>query len=215
MSIQSTYACAPIALLLTAGALAAEAPQTMFLERGQTQASAKQIRSYGVPTTDEFGKVLYWDIAVDLSVNTTGKPMGSATVTAVKQPNVRTNRLIPGAYTDTWGGACTVHTTILASGRQEASVTCTSTNYVWNFTVDNGDVAGHPFELQLKAAGIDQIPDYRDYNWGIDGATSNNYGACFATNYIVSARQVGPQIVVTRYGNDNIGDCGATLTQTP
>jgi len=215
MTTRSPFLLTPFAFALAASALAAEAPQSMFLERGESQAAGKQIRSYGVPTTDDAGNVFYWDVTVELAVGATGKPLGTAAVTAVKQPKVRTNRLIPGTYTDTWGGTCAVHTTTLPDGRQEASVTCTSGNYVWNFTVDNGDIAGHPFELQLLAAGIDQIPGYRDYNWGIDGATSNNYGSCFYTNYVVAARQVGPQIVVTRYAYDNTADCGATLTQTP
>ena len=215
MTIRPTLALTPIAFLLAAGALAAETPLSVFLERGQTQAGGAQIRSYGVPTTDALGTVFYWDVTVDLAVSDTGKPLGNATVTAVKQPKVRTNRLIPGTYTDTWGGTCTVNTTILADGRQEAAVTCKFNTSVWNFTVDNGDIAGHPFELQLLAAKINEIPGYRDYNWGIDGATNNNYGGCFYTNYIISARQVGPQIVITRYGGDNISDCGGTLTQTP
>lgn len=218
MTTRSPFLLIPVALLLSAGALAVAAPQSMFLERGESQASAKQIRSYAVPTTDEFGNVFYWDITVDLAVGATGKPLGNAVVSAVKQPKVRTNRLIPGSYTDTWGGTCTVHTTTLADGRQEAAVTCnTNTGYQWNFTVDNGDIAGHPFELQLLAAGIDQIPGYRDYNWGVDGAIVGGtyYGGCFYANAVIAARQVGPQIVVTRYGNDNIGDCGGTLTQAP
>lgn len=209
----TTTRLAQITLLLAAAsAAAAEPPKTVYLERGQTQASGAQVRSYGVPTTDALGAVLYWDVTIDLAVSDTGKPLGNATVIAVKQPKVRTNRLVPGTYTDTWGGTCTVNTAILASGRQEASVTCKFNTSVWNFSVINGDIAGHPFELQLLAAGIDQIPDYRDYNWGIDGATTNNYGGCFWTNYIIAARQVGPQIVITRYGTDNLGDCGATLT---
>jgi hypothetical protein len=215
MSIRSTLLQSPVVLLLATGALAAEVPQSMFLERGESQASGKQVRTFGVPTTDALGVVSYWDITVDLSVSDTGKPQGNASVTAVKQPKVRTNRLIPGTYTDSSGGTCTVHATTLTDGRQEASGSCTSTIYTWNFTVDNGDIAGHPFELQLLSAQIDKIPGYRDYNWGVDGATSGNYGGCFYTNYIISARQVGPQIVITRYGYDNIGDCGATLTQSP
>jgi hypothetical protein len=210
-----THRLAPIALLLATATVAAEPPKTVYLERGQTQASGSQVRSYGVPTTDALGAVLYWDVTIDLAVSDTGKPLGNATVTAVKQPKVRTNRLIPGTYTDTWGGTCNVHTTILADGRQEASVTCNVNTYQWNFTVDNGDIPGHPFELQLLAAQIDKIPGYRDYNWGIDGAVVGGtyYGSCFYTNAVIAARQVGPQIVVTRYGNDNISDCAGTLTQ--
>ncbi len=220
MSIRNSLIAAPLAFpfLLITGAQAAETPQTLFLERAESQASGGQIRAYGVPATDSLGVVKYWDITVDLSVNTSGKPLGNATVTAVPQPKVRTNRLVAGNYTDTWGGTCTVHTTTLADGRQEASVTCsTNTGYQWNFTVDNGDIAGHPYELQLLSAGIDKINGYRDYNWGIDGAIVGGtyYGSCFYNNAVIAARQVGPQIVVTRYGNDNVSDCAGTLTQSP
>lgn len=209
------HAFASTLLLAGTAALAAEAPQTMFLERAETQASGAQIRSYGVPTTDSTGLVKYWDVTVDLTVGTGGKPVGNATVTAVAQPKVRTNRLVPGTYTDTWGSGCTLQTTILGDGRQEAAGTCTSNNgYQWNFTVDNGDIPGHPYELQLLAAGIDKIPGYRDYNWGIDGTIVGGtyYGSCFYTNAVIAARQVGTQIVITRYGNDNISDCAGTLT---
>lgn len=193
----------------------AETPQTAFLERGQSQASGTQLRSYGVPATDVNGKVFYWDIAVDLSIGSNGKPLAKADVIAVKQPNVRSNRLLPGNYTDNLGSTCTVHTTTLPSGRQEASGSCANGVYYWNFTVNNGDIAGHPFELQLNNAKIGDIPGYRDYNWGVNGSTTNNYASCFYTNYIISARQVGPQMVFTRYAYDNIGDCGITLTQIP
>lgn len=193
----------------------AETPQTAFLERAQTQASGAQVRSYGMPATDSTGKVLYWDVSVDLTIGANGKPLSKADVSSVKQAAVRSNRLVPGNYADGLGGSCTVYTTTLPSGRQEASGSCKNGVYVWNFTVDNGDIAGHPFELQLNNAKIGDIPGYRDYNWGVDGSTSNNYGSCFATNYIISARQVGPQMVFTRYAYDNIGDCGLTLTQVP
>lgn len=216
MTIRPTPAAiAALAFLACNVASAAEPPKAVFLERGQTQASGAQVRSYGVPTTDALGTVLYWDLTIDLAVSDTGKPTGNATVTAVRQPKVRTNRLTPGRYVDTWGGACTVNTTTLPDGRQEASGTCVSGSSTWNFTLVSGDIPGHPFELQLLNANIDDIPGYRDYNWGIDGATTNGYGGCFWTNYVIAARQVGPQLVFTRYAYDNISDCGATLTPAP
>lgn len=211
----------PLTRLATLIALAAPAlawsapPQTGYLEQAQTQAAGTQIRSYGMPATDELGKISYWDVTIDLTIGTNGKPAGSANVTSAKQVPLKSNRLVPGTYTDNWGGNCTVITTNLPSGRQEASVACATATVQWNFSVISGDIPGHPFELQLTNANIQGIPGYRDYNWGVDGATNNNYGGCFYTNYIVSARQVGSQIVVTRYGADNIGDCGANLAKVP
>jgi hypothetical protein len=214
MTIRTTL---PALLLLASHATwAAEPPKVLFMERAQTQASAGQVRSYGVPTTDALGAVQYWDVTIDLAVGDTGKPLGNATVTAVRQPKVRSNRLTPGNYTDPWGNACTVRTSTLADGRQEGSGSCTASNgAVLNFTVTSGDIAGHPFELQLLAAGIDDIAGYRDYNWGVTGATSNGYAGCFWTNWIVAGRQVGDQVVVTSYRDDNVSDCGITLTKAP
>ncbi|HSI58370.1 MAG TPA: hypothetical protein VLA16_12500 [Ideonella sp.] len=203
------------ACTIAAPALAAAPPQTAYLEQAQTQASAAQVRSYGVPTTDLNGKIGYWDVTVDLAVGSNGKPAGTATVTSIKRVVVQSNRFVPGNYTDNYGGTCTVNTATLPSGRQETSVSCAKSPYFWHFTVDNGDIAGHPFELQLTAANIGGIPGYRDYSWGIDGSTSGNYGGCFYTNYVVAARQIGPEIVVTRYAYDNIADCGMTLTKVP
>ncbi len=204
-------------IALVAPALAWSAPpQTGYLEQAQTQAAGTQIRSYGMPATDELGKISYWDVTIDLTIGTNGKPAGNANVTSVKQVPLKSNRLVPGTYTDSWGATCTVITTNLPSGRQETSASCvTPTNYQWNFSVVSGDIPGHPFELQLTAANIQGIPGYRDYNWGVDGVTSNNYGSCFYANYTISARLVGSQIVVTRYGYDNVNDCGNTLTKVP
>lgn len=210
-----THLCTLIAAALPALAGAAP-PQTGYLEQAQTQASGSQIRSYGMPATDELGKISYWDVTVDLTIGTNGKPAGSANVTAVKQVTMKSNRLVPGVYTDSWGGTCNLIATTLPSGRQEVSGTCvTPTNYQWNFSVISGDIPGHPFELQLTNANIQGIPGYRDYNWGVNGTTSGNYGQCMYSNYTISARQVGTQIVVTRYGYDNSNDCGNTLTRVP
>ena len=200
------------ALLASGTALAAAPPQVAFLEQAQTQASGAQLRSFGVPTTDATGKLFYWDLTVDLGINANGKPNGSATVTSVKQVMVRSNRIVPGHYTDSWGGDCNVYSTTLPSGRQEASIACVKGSYNWNATVNNGTVAGHPFELQLTAADITGIPGYQDYLWGVNGSTSYT---CMLTNGILSVRQVGPQVVATFYGNNNLSDCGLTLTQVP
>lgn len=189
------------------------APQVAFMEQAQTQASGAQIRSFGVPTTDSTGKVLYWDVTVDLSIGANGKPAGTATVSSVKQVVLRSNRLVAGNYTDSFGGTCTVNTATLPGGRQEASIACVKPGgYSWYATVDNGEIAGHPFELQLIAADIGGITGYQSYVWGVNGTTVYS---CMATNGILSARQVGTQIVTTYYGSNNISDCGLTLTQVP
>lgn len=195
---------------------AAAATPAVYLERGQTQASGNQVRSFNVPTTDSNGMIRYFDVTVDLNVLDNGRLGPSAAVAAVASPKkVVTNLFTPGKYVDAIGNECTVGVGTMPSGRQETSLSCSGTSGIWNATWDNGDIAGHPFELQLRAAGIDQIPGYNNYAWGIDGLTTNAYAGCFYTNDIVGARQVGNQIVVSRYGAVNTSTCGNTLTMKP
>lgn len=203
-------------LALSTAAIAAP-PQISYLEKAQTQASGNQIRSFAVPTTTSAGKLTYWDVTVDVAIDADGKPNANATVTSIKQVKVNNTLIMPGTYKDTHNGNCTVTVATLPSGRQEASIACANGTRYWAASVINGSIAGHPFELQLTPAGIGAIPGYRDYLWGVEG--SSNYvlftGACFSNNQIVSARQIGTQIVVTNYGADNISDCALTLTQVP
>jgi hypothetical protein len=203
---------------LAATTASAAPPQIAYLEKAQTQASENQIRSYGVPTTDSAGKLFYWDVTVDLAIDATGKPNPNAAVTSIKQVKVATSRIVPGTYTDPWGGTCIVTESLLPSGRQEAAITCRYNTGNWiNLGAVNGTIAGHPFELQLVAAKIGDITGYRDYLWGVVGSLqwSVAYGTCFSQNHLVALRQVGTQITVTNFGVDNISDCGMTLTRKP
>ncbi|MBS0448354.1 MAG: hypothetical protein JSR59_20705 [Proteobacteria bacterium] len=199
-------------------ALAPAATPTMYIERAQTQASGNQVRSFSVPVTNTNGLVRYWDVTIDLNALDNGAIGPNAAVTATASPKkVVTNLFTPGNYVDPLGNTCTVMVGTMPSGRQETSLSCkagTGTS-VWNATWDNGDIAGNPYELQLRNAGIDQIPGYNNYAWGIDGLTTYPFAGCFATNYIVGARQVGSQIIVTNYGAGNVSLCGNTLTLQP
>ena len=145
-------------IALAAPALAWSAPpQTGYLEQAQTQAAGTQIRSYGMPATDELGKISYWDVTIDLTIGTNGKPAGSANVTSAKQVPLKSNRLVPGTYTDNWGGNCTVITTNLPSGRQEASVACATATVQWNFSVISGDIPGHRSRAALQPGNAQKL----------------------------------------------------------
>jgi len=126
------------------------------------------------------------------------------------------NNFVAGAYKDPEGHPCTVSTSYLPDGRQEGAVSCNRSNaYFITASWSSGDIAGHPFELDLRAAGIDLIPGYRDYSWGRIGSSDITWWNCFATNGVISARQVGNQLTLTNYINDNIANCGVTLTLQP
>lgn len=200
-------------LALSAIPAAAAPPQIAYLEKAPIQASGTQIRSFGVPATALDGSIKYWDVTIDLTIDTAGKPSPTATVTSVKKVNVKSNLLVAGTYKDSWGGTCTIVNGSLISGRAESTITCIKGSYRFDLSEVNGAIGGHPFEIELKAAGVDKLPSFGDSSWGVVGYA---YGyACFALNNVASARQVGTQVVLTNYVNDTTVNCSHTLTLAP
>lgn len=207
-------ACSLLGLSAIAAIPAAAAPpQIAYMEKAPIQASGTQIRSFGVPTSALDGTLKYWDITIDLTIDTAGKPVPTATVTSVKKVSVKSNLIVAGTYTDSVGGSCKIVNGTLISGRAESAITCTKGSYRVDLTAVNGAIGGHPYELELKAAGVDQLPSFGDSSWGVVGYA---YGyTCLGLNHVVSARQVGTQVVLTNYVNDPVVNCSLTLTPAP
>jgi hypothetical protein len=209
-------ACGLAAVGLAASSAALAAGPAAFLEQSQTYAIGAKYQSFRVPTTDVDGKVGYWDVTVELSVDATGKPASAATVAATKSKKFNGNKVIPGNYLDTDGGACNVATSTVDSGRQQGALTCTYTNLDEEISATwfNGPIVGHPFETQLEAAKIDQLSDWEDFAWGLVGSTyaSRTAWTCFHVNGILAASQIGPKLTLTYYGNANTPVCAMTLT---
>jgi hypothetical protein len=205
-----------LALLIAAplAAVAQSTPNPAYLERAQVLAADNEIKIYRLPAKDANGKIKYWDVTIPLVINNAGRPEATASVSSVASPTFLGTKFIPGTYKDAFDYACTVSVGLLNSGRQEGAMSCVY--YDITAAWASGPVAGHPFELDLVAAGIDKIPGHENYAWGRVGY-SGYVGAwgCFSTNDIISARQVGNQIAITNYGADNISDCGMTLTLQP
>jgi hypothetical protein len=187
-------------------------PQSAFLERGQVLASGNQVKTFRLPTTDANNKVTYWDVTIDLTVDANGKPAADAVVTSVKSPKFSGSDFVAGTYKDTFGNLCRFTTAILDGGRQEVAFNCS----FLTGSVVNGPIEGHPFELDLTAAKIGDIPGYRNYSWGLVGYSNSSFNwGCFGTNEVISARQIANQIVITNYGSNNIVDCSMTLVRQP
>ena len=186
---------------------------TAFLERSETIATGKQIQVFRVPTRDATGKIKYYDLTIPLTVGTDGKIGGTASVKSVLSPTVLSNEFVAGSYTDNSDITCTVSTSILQGGRQEVVLTCKDTYRGSNFYASwaTGPLSGHPFELDLRADGIDKIPGYQNYAWGKVG-NAFEWWDCFYTNRIVSARQVGATIALSCYDGNTV-DCGVNLTK--
>jgi hypothetical protein len=205
LAFLAAAACVPLC------AHAQTTPRSAFLERGQVLASGNQVKTFRLPTTDENNKLTYWDVTIDLGVGKTGKPADNAVVTSVKSPKFSGSDFVAGTYNDTFNSPCTFTTAILDGGRQEVAFNCS----FLTGSVVNGPIEGHPFELDLTAAKIGDIPGYRNYSWGLVGFSNGTNWTCFNTNEVISARQIANQIVITNYGKDNIVDCGMTLVRQP
>lgn len=188
-------------------------PQIGYLEKAQIQASGAQIRAFGVPSTALDGSIKYWDVTIDLTIDTAGKPNPTATVTSIKKVSVKSNLLVAGTYVDSVGGTCKIINGTLTGGRVESDITCTKGSYRFDLATVNGAISGHPYEIELKAAGVDKLPSFGDSGWGVVGYA---YGyTCFGLNHVSSARQVGTQVVLTNYVNDTTVNCSLTLTPAP
>lgn len=126
-----------------------------------------------------------------------------------------TNQFMAGVYTDNGQEPfiCTIATSNLKGGRTEVAISCKKNAHILSASWATGAITGHPFELDLKAAGIDKIPGNDSYAWGKVSFTTNNWSTweCFRTSHIISARQVGETIALSCYEKANQQKCGITL----
>lgn len=207
----STNAVSALALAaLFAGA--AQAQPAVFTERAQVLPTGNVIHAYRVPTTDVNGTIKYYDVEVVLAVNDAGKIAGNASVASVPSLKVLGNKFVAGTYKSPEGAVCTVGVSILASGRQQGSVAC-GAGFQGSWVT--GLMDGHPFEVDLRAAGIDQIAGYTDYAWGKLGAVSGVWFGCMRTGDVISAVQAGDKLTINGYDNGKTQLCGTTLTLQP
>ncbi|BBL74602.1 hypothetical protein [Methylomagnum ishizawai] len=187
------------------------------LENAQVFATGQKIQAFRVPTIDATGKVKYYNLTIDLNVLDDGTvDTTSATITSSSPLPVLSNKFIAGTYTDGQGATCTVVTTVLQGGRTQAAFSCkTSNGYTLQATWVTGLIPGHPFELDLKAAGIDKLGSYSNFSWGKVSNTTNNgdWWGCMSPNDIISASQVGNTLSIGGYQNGNTQKCGVNLTK--
>lgn len=208
----NTFQTTLIAALTGASTLAAA--QTAYLERAQVLAAGSQIQTFRLPAKGTTGAIKYWDMTVEVSIGANGKPEAVSIKSLVASPKFLGSDFIAGKYLDANGAPCTVTTGLLDGGRQEGAFTCTNGDSPLAGSWTSGPVAGHPLEIDLRAAGIDLIAGQPNYAWGKVASVAFNRTVwnCFNTNEIISARQAGNQIVISNYGADNVADCGMTLT---
>ncbi len=203
-----------IIVILIIPTIVLAATPTAFMQNAQVIGTGKQIKAYRVPTQDEKGIIRYYDLTVNLNVLKNGKIDASkSSVKAVPSKLVLSTQFLPGTYTDAnnrW--KCTMDTSVLKGGRTETALACNKTSGPEiSISWASGPIKGHPFELDLKAAGIDKITGYDNYAWGRVGYSYLTEWGCFRTNHIISARQAGNLLNLTCYGESNTALCGTTL----
>nr|VFK59814.1 MAG: hypothetical protein BECKUNK1418G_GA0071005_10098 [Candidatus Kentron sp. UNK]VFK70111.1 MAG: hypothetical protein BECKUNK1418H_GA0071006_10248 [Candidatus Kentron sp. UNK] len=200
-------------LLATSGFAA---PPAAHLENAQVFATGNKIQVFRVPTVDADEKTQYYDLTIELDVSNDGAIGAAAAINTVVSPNFAANKFIAGTYEDGNLATCTVATTILQGGRMEAALSCgggggSRLQASWI----TGLIPGHPFELDLKAAGIDKLASYSNYSWGKIGNIpyGERWWGCMRPDEIISATQVGEVITIGDYKDSNTQKCSVNLTK--
>lgn len=204
---------ATTAVTLVAPVAFAATPKA-FLEQAQVFATGKRVQAFRVPTTDSNGKKRYFDVTVDLTILEDGSvDTNGASVKAIRSKNFASNKFIAGTYKDNFGATCTVVTNVLKGGRTEASISCVNGSASFQANWFTGGVSGHPFELELTAAGVDQLGSFDQFSWGKVGNTAfgNDWWGCMDANDILSARQIGSTLAIGGYEKGNVQNCGVNL----
>jgi hypothetical protein len=99
---------------------------------------------------------------------------------------------------------------VATQGRTAAIFNCADPAFNANWYT--GPIAGHPFELDLTEAGIDQIPGHENFSWGKIISSQFSAFGCFVTNHIIGVTQVSNTVVITNFGTNNAVDCGRNFT---
>lgn len=191
-------------------------PPKAYLDQAQVYATGNKIQAFRIPTVNSDGKTKYYDLTINLNVLDNGKiNTRKAKITTALSPNVNSNKFIQGTYVDANGIKCTLTTTVLPGGRSQAAMTCIAPNSASiQMTWVTGPIAGHPFELALKAAGIDKLTSQNDYSWGkIANEDGSNWWGCMNPNDLISATQIGKTLAIGGYRNGNQQACGVNMTK--
>jgi hypothetical protein len=196
---------------------------TVYTEQAQIVGTGKNIRLYRVPTRNKWGTIRYYDVNITLDVLENGRINavssgtvgdGTSHIASWLSPNVQTNKFIPGTYVDSTGNVtCQITTGVLSSGRGQVAMACSNGTQSTSATWVTGTISGHPFQLDLEAANIGQIPGYQNFSWGKIAHSESNFASCMNTGEIISATQISNTIQLNGYNNGNVQQCGTTLTK--
>lgn len=207
-----------MALALTTLPLVALAQSNeAFIEKSKIIGGGNVLHLYGLAAKDSTGKIFYWDTTITLEIGATGKPTGNSATVSVKQAKPNSTEFVPGVYVDAAG----THSCSLANsafiGRTQFDLQCTRNDgKTSTMTWFTGLIAGHPWEADLVAAGLDTLPGNDQYAWGKTLFDDNYiFFNCFNDPELLSARQVGNTLTLVNYGFDKVFDCQISLFRQP
>src|SRR5574341_930183 len=129
-------------------------------------------------------------------------------ISAQDLPALLTKEFVPGTYDDGDTRTCTLGVNAALGSRIAGTLLCKSNQGRATFSANwvTGPIAGHPFESDLVASGIDKITGAENVAWG-KGSSIGCCAYCFNGTGIISVHQAGNVLAINKFGNDNIIDC--------
>lgn len=205
------------ALMLALLPLSALAQNAAHVEKSKIVGGGNVIQLYGLPAWDPTtSKYKYWDTTITLEIGPNGKPTGNSATVSVPQAKPKSTEFVPGTYADANNNyTCTLQNSAF-NGRTQFDLLCTyiANGSLFTSTWYTGLIAGHPWEVDLVAAGLNTLPGHEEHSWGRH-MFGNAAFSCLYVGHLFSARQVGNTLSIVDYYNDTNINCQLTLFKQP
>ena len=213
---------AAVALLSALAPVVAQAVVTprAMLEKSATYSLDNSVHGFRVPTVNSLGQIKFYDVIIDLTVNTDGTILNKANVLATLSPSVTTGVIAPGTYKETGGtDTCTVTNMTLTNGRIQSFFKCNNGANQFEFSVATGPVStGHPYLAELLLRKVNTRTDVATQTWGIMTGGHFVLGTCnvgVSPGTVIGAKTNGTLIVISVLANVAPHNfyCGNTLNK--
>ena len=207
----------PALLVAMLPSLTFAATPSAQIERAEIIGLGNKIRVLRMPTTDNVGKLKYYDLNITLPIQDNGVPSSTPGLTSKQSPNLLAIGFIPGKYSDGKGGTCTVGASAVAGGRTAGSISCVDKASLATFNGNwvSGPIKGHPFESELTDAGINDNTGAENVAWGTGNGAGQTAYSCFTNlGSIISVHQAGNVLAINNFGydDDSLIDCSYSFT---
>jgi hypothetical protein len=128
------------------------------------------------------------------------------------KPNIPSKKFVNGIYTDDDGSICVLETSKFKNSRTEGILSCLKRGEIFlSATFVTGKIKDHPFEADLRSAGIDKSRNPDNFSWGKTG--KSNAWDCFGSNHIFSVQQRDNNLFVNNHIKNVTASCGIRLAK--